>query len=602
MANVGDTDNIISKIFEKIDKVQAGLFGSELGTFLKDQIKEMTNFTGALIALDKESADLSKNFLLGRTRINEFKGIIADTAPIVRELGGDIGDINAMIKDTGEALGRNVLFTPEVYGKIFAINDLLGTQTSTLARNFSNAGISIAKVGGDIEASLNYIKSIGMDAKSIMNQVVNNTDQLNRFNFKEGVLGFSKMAATATLLKTDMSTIQSLADKVFNVEGAIDTAAAFQRLGVFMGDLADPFSLMNSSLNNPEGLIKSIAKAGERFTEFNAETGRVEINPSAMGMFNELAAASGIGADKLKQMAISLREFNERASQINFKFDLSEEQQMLIANLAFLDEKGEYVVNIKDQKTGEMIAQKVSDLTEEQISKLKELSDEKPKTMEEIAKESMSITDIIKNDVQAIKYKILFGVAGTPALLKAQESVRGEIGMGYDYLRELIPDMKDTRKFLTNIGTDIINSYKNSGNFEGNLEKILSNFPNFGDVLTQMNKAGEKSGFNDSLTKDMLDKLSSATGISGNDFKNLIKPYFNVGGPEYIGTEIIKNTTTNINNSKDNKVNFNLTIDVIHKSMDSTGAIKSMNQVERINQSFKDNAFGKKLTINIPNK
>ncbi len=602
MANVGDTDNIIGKIFEKIDKVQAGLFGSELGTFLKDQMGEIFNFTGALIALDKESADLSKNFLLGRTRINEFKGVIADTAPVVRELGGDIGDINDMIKQTGEALGRNVLFTPEVYGKIFAITDLLGTQSSTLARNFSNAGISVAKVGGDIETSLNYIKSIGMDAKSIMGQVVNNTDLLNRFNFREGVLGFSKMAATATLLKTDMTTIQSLAEKVFNVEGAVDTAAAFQRLGVFMGDLADPFSLMNSSLNNPEGLIKSIAKAGERFTEFNAETGRVEINPSAMGMFNELAAASNISADKLKQMAISLREFNERASQINFKFDLSEEQQMLIANLAYLDEKGEYVVNIKDQKTGEMIAQKVSELTEEQISKLKELSDEKPKTMEEIAKESMSITDTIKNDVQAIKYKILFGVAGTPALLEAQESVRGEIGMGYDYIREIIPDMKATRKFLTNIGTDIINTYKNSGNFEDSLKKILSNFPNFGDLFNQMSKAAEKSGYNDSLTKGMLDKISSATGISGNDIKNAMRPYFNVGGPEYVGTEIIKSTTTNINNSKDNKVNFNLTIDVIHKSMDSTGAIKSMNQVERINQSVQDNAFGKKLTINIPNK
>jgi len=602
MANVGDTDNIIGKIFEKIDKVQAGLFGSELGTFLKDQMGEIFNFTGALIALDKESADLSKNFLLGRTRINEFKGVIADTAPVVRELGGDIGDINSMIKETGEALGRNVLFTPEVYGKIFAITDLLGTTSGTLAKNFSNAGISVAKVGGDIETSLNYIKSIGMDAKSIMGQVVNNTELLNRFNFKEGVLGFSKMAATATLLKTDMATIQSFAEKVFNVEGAVDTAAAFQRLGVFMGDLADPFSLMNSSLNNPEGLIKSIAKAGERFTEFNAETGRVEINPSAMGMFNELAAASGIGADKLKQMAISLREFNERASQINFKFDLSEEQQMLIANLAFLDKNGEYVVNIKDQKTGEMIAQKVSELTEEQISKLKELSDEKPKTMEEIAKESMSITDTIKNDVQAIKYKILFGVAGTPALLEAQESVRGEIGMGYDYIREIIPDMKTTRKFLTNIGTDIINTYKNSGNFEDSLKKILSNFPNFGDLFTQMNKAAEKSGYNDSFTKDMLDKLSSATGISGNDIKNAMSPYFNVGGPEYVGTEIIKSTTTNINNSKDNKVNLNLTIDVIHKSMDSTGAIKPMNQVERINQSIQDNAFGKKLTINIPNK
>jgi len=592
--------SILSKLTDFIDKNQTKFFGVDPG-YIKSLSEGFLDFTGALVTLDKESARLSSNFLLGRTRINEFKATIADTAPAVRRLGGDIDDITKMITQTGEALGRNVLFTPEVYEKLYAITDLLDVESNTLARNFSNVGISVAKVGGDIENSLNYIKSIGMDAKSIMNQVVSNTDLLNRFNFKEGVLGFSKMAATATLLKADMRDIQSFADKVFNVEGAIEASAAFQRLGVFMGDLADPFSLMNSSLNNPEGLIKSIAKAGEMFTEFNSETGRVEINPSAMGMFNELATASGIGADKLKQMAISLREFNERASQINFKFDLSEEQQMLIANLAFLDEKGEYVVKIKDEKTGEMIAKKVSDLTEEQIKELKKFADEKPKTMEDLARESMSITDIIKNDLQAIKYKILFGAVGTPGILEFQETTRSKfVEPTYDILHELVPEMKDMRTFLKTTYTDFTDLFEGTESFTTGLEKAITTLtPNFENIGEHIAKALQKGGYDNSVYKDVVNNFSKFTGISVPSYKNALKP---IGGPEYFGTEIMQNNTTNINNLKDNKVNLNLTIDVIHKSIDSTGAIKPMNQVQRINQTIRDNAFGKNITINIPNK
>jgi hypothetical protein len=237
----GFYDNVLGGI----NKLQGKLLGLD-PEFLKTQIKEMTNFTGALVTLDTESARISQSFLLGRSRINEFKGVIADTAPLVRRLGGDIGDIVAMVEQTGQALSRNVVFSPEVYEKLYALTTLMDVSAKDLTKNFSDVGISIAKVGGEVENSISYIKSIGMDAKTIMKEVVNNTDLLNRFNFKEGVLGFSKMAAIAAMLKVDMSSIQSFADKVFNIEGAVETAATFQRLGVFMGDLADPFSLMNS--------------------------------------------------------------------------------------------------------------------------------------------------------------------------------------------------------------------------------------------------------------------------------------------------------------------------------------------------------------------
>lgn len=593
----------IRGFFDFVQNAQKSLFGDELDAgWWKEQEDGVTNYIGALKALDKESSDLSKSFLLGRSRVNEFKGVIADAAPLVRRLGGDIGEIVDMVEQTSTALGRTVIFSPDVYEKLYATSDLLGETFGTLTKNFSDVGISIAKVGGEVEKSISYVNSIGMNAKVVMKEVVTNVDLLNRFNFKEGVLGFSKMAATAAMLKVDMQSIQTFADKVFNIEGAVETAAAFQRLGVFMGDLADPFSLMNSSLNKPEGLINSIAKAGEMFTELNAETGRIEINPSAMGMFNELGTASGLGADKIKKMAIALREFNERAAEIDFKFDITEEQKMFIANLSYLNDKGEYVINVKDEKTGESIAKKVSELTDKQISKLQDLSNEKPKTMEELARESMSITDIIKNDVQAIKYKLLFGVIGTPGIAEFQETVRTKgVEPLYNTLYELVPEMKDLRAFLKNTYTDFTDLFNGTTNFTTGLEKVFTNLPSVDNIMNHFSKALVKGGMEDSFYNDLYKGLKNFGANMVTPNLGLIAPTSTggTGGAQYDkNNQIIKEKET----TKINSTEFMLKIDVIHKMMDAAGVVKPMGQVDRINLNSKDNYFGSKITIGEPNK
>lgn len=589
---------LIGKAISLVDSGQEKLFGVD-PNFLKEQIKEMTNFTGALIALDKESAVMSKSFLLGRSRVNEFKGVIADTAPLVRRLGGDIGDIVDMVQQSSVALARTVIFSPDVYEKLYALTDLLGESTETLVRNFSDVGISITKVGGDVEKSISYVNSIGLNAKFVMKGVVDNVDLLNRFNFKEGVLGFSKMAATAAMLKVDMQSIQTFADKVFNIEGAVETAATFQRLGVFMGDLADPFALMNSSLNKPEGLIKSIAKAGEMFTELNEETGRIEINPSAMGMFKELGDATGFGVDKVKKMAIALREFNERAAEIDFKFDITEDQKMFIANLSYLDANGNYVISVKDEKTGESIAKKVSELTDKQISKLQDLSNEPPKTMEDLARDSMSITDIIKNDVQAIKYKILFGVVGTPGVAELQETVRSKlVEPTYDTIYKLIPEMKDMRSFLKNTYTDFTELFKGTTNFTVGLEKVLSNFPSMGNIEDHITKV-LKDGLKDSLYSDLYKILGTFEKNMVTSGVGAIAPTSTggTGGAQYDKNNNILTYIKNSETTKNGKMDVNLKIDVIHKTMDATGATKPTNQVDRYNLKLKDDAFGTPLVL-----
>lgn len=472
---------------------------------LSQQLKEMYELGGAMNALEKTSAIIRENFLLGNARAVEFKSTVASITPVLRLVGGDVEDLLKMIEESGRALSRVVVFNKEVYTDLYLLGKLLGTDYNTIVRNFANVGMSIANVGDDVEKSIGYIKSIGMDAKSIMKSVVDNTDLLNRFNFKEGVLGFSKMAATAAMLKVDMSDIQSFADKVFNVEGAIEAAAAFQRLGVFTGDLADPFMLMNKSLNDPDGLIKSVAAAAEQFTTLDAETGRISINPSAIGLMKEMGDQIGIGAEKMKRIAINMREFNERASQINFKFNLSEDDEMLIANMAYLDKKGEYVINLRDEQTGNMIATKVSELTEPQIKKLKEISEQEPEELVDIAKQTMTITEMINNSVTAMKYRMVFGAAGSPEVLRFQEDykenfIRNKFVKALDgavnedfvksirgALSNLKFDVNDFAGSFTKLANDGVGVMRKVGTEIGELLKGITGLEDIGDLIPSAN-------------------------------------------------------------------------------------------------------------------
>lgn len=394
-----------------------------------------SDYFGGLAALDAGSAVITGNLALNRNRILDFKTVLRDTLPLVTEIGGNFDSIVQMITQSTSALQRNVVFTPEIYQGLYAATKVLDLTVSELIPAFESAGIATAQITGNVEKSLDYIRSIGVDAKKVMGSIVENTDMLNRFSFKEGVLGFTKMAAQASILKTDMATIATFADKVFEPEGAIEMASSFQRLGLYLGDLIDPFTLMDKSLNDPQGLIMSLAEAGQKFVQFNEEGKRFEINPSAIGQVRKIAEAAGTTGKEYTKMILSLAEFNERIGAFDFSFDINEEQKMFVANMAYLNKKGEYVVKVAG---GEKL---VTELSEEQI---KEIADkgEGQDSLVNLAKASLSSVDSVLNSVNAIKFKLLFGGMGDNTL-GLQEDLRDVTTAYLDRLYESIPSISE---------------------------------------------------------------------------------------------------------------------------------------------------------------
>jgi hypothetical protein len=288
-------------------------------------------------------------------------------------LGGDISDVGNTMIGIAEGARRNVIATEDQVSKLYAATTILGGSTKDLVDSFDSVGISVSQIGTNLENSIEYIQSVGLNAKDVMGDVTKNMEQMNRFQFDGGVQGLAKMAAQASMLKFDMKQTFAFADKVLDPEGAINMAAAFQRLGVSVGNLTDPFALMNESINDPTGLQNSLARVGEKYTVFDEKTKTFKINPQGVLILREMEKEAGLAGGTLSKSALAAADLDRRVSNINpsLKFD-SEEDKQFLANMATMNKEGEYTVQLKNDKTGEVETKRLGDITQEEMEKLRE--------------------------------------------------------------------------------------------------------------------------------------------------------------------------------------------------------------------------------------
>jgi hypothetical protein len=460
-------------------------------------------------ALAQYSNDVNKFFTQGRQRMLELQTSLADTTPAVARLGGGIGDVANIIGKVAEESRRNVIASTEEVEKLYAANQVLGLEADTLTKAFLDVGAGLETVGESLENSIEYVQSIGGNAKTVMKDVTNNMEQMNRFQFEGGVMGLTKMAAQASMLRFDMSQTFQLAEKVLSPEGAIETAAAFQRLGVAAGNLADPFALMNASINDPGALQDSLVDVAKQFTYFDEKTKTFKINPQGVLTLKEMQQQTGVSAAEMSKLGLAAAELDERISQISpsIKFENEEDKQYL-ANIGAMGEGGEYEVKIRNDEGIEQ-TRKLSELTQQEFNNLIKEQKERPKDLEDIARSQMSTSKLILNDVSAIRAKIVGGVVSAGQVLEAREKVREGVTTVSGALSEVGSAERvrqETQQAIGDIGTLIddlkgemdttaaVSKYLESlGSQMGNIEK------SFEDAIRETAAKIDQNSSDDSL-------------------------------------------------------------------------------------------------------
>jgi hypothetical protein len=437
--------------------------------------------------LSKYSNQINKLFTQGRQRMLELQTSLADTTPGVARLGGTIENVADIIGKVAVESRRNVIASTEEVEKLYAAQQVLGLGADTLTKAFLDVGAGLETVGETLETSIEYIQSIGGNAQTVMRDVNNNMDQMNRYQFEGGVMGLTKMAAQASMLRFDMSQTFQLAEKVLSPEGAIETAAAFQRLGVAAGTLVDPFALMNASINDPGSLQDSLVDVAKQFTYFDEKTKTFKINPQGVLTLREMQQQTGVSAAEMSKLGLAAAELDERLSQISpsIKFE-SEEDKQYLANIGAMGKGGEYEVKIRNDEGIEQ-TRKLSELTQEEFNNLIKEQKERPKDLEDIARSQMSTSKLILNDVSAIRAKIVGGLVSAGQIIEGKEKVREGITTVSGALSEVGSAERVRQETQTAIGdigtlvddlkgsmstTDAVSKYLESlGSQMGNIEK-----------------------------------------------------------------------------------------------------------------------------------
>lgn len=454
---------------------------TELSTEFTKMKKPLDETLQKMFEITMAADGLNKTFIGNRTRIREMMEAVSEVGPEIVGLGGKFQDVGKTIGEIAAGSRRTVIAAKEDIKELFATSKVIGQDVSKLVDEFGKVGIMYSDISENVLDSINYVNSIGANAKAVMGDVVSNTDKLSRFNFEGGVQGLTKMAAQASMLRFDMKETFELADKVLDPDKAIEVASAFQRLGVSAGNLTDPFMLMNQSINDPSGLQDSLINVAKQFTYFDEKTKSFKISPQGILTLREMEQQTGVSAKSMREAALSAADFDKRMSDIKktgIATGFSEDDQKLIANLSRMGEGGTgYEIKVKEVKDGKTVEsyKKLTDLSSEQLKATLEDQKTRPKDIEEVQRNQLNIQEDMLANLRQINEKILRGITGNQTALnnlskfssgirnKGRETAEKYFNDDYlkqveQYQKELAAAGKDEKKraaLLTKIESEI---------------------------------------------------------------------------------------------------------------------------------------------------
>ncbi len=402
------------------------------------------NIVNKMIEVDKLSSEMAKNFGVGRQNIDAIQKSLTDSYTNISLLGGSMKDIMDIQRDTSAALGVNVMQSDENVKSLYETHKVTGLEVSKMTSNFKDIGFSTVHISEQMQNVVDSARAIGVSATAVSGEVMKNMSKMNELNFANGVEGMAKMAAQAVNLRINMSDTLNIAKDLLNPEKAIEMAAAMQRLGVAQSDLLDPLRLMELGQNDPAELQNQIAEMSKQFVQLNKD-GQFEIMPGAKRQLMEVEQALGYLPGQLSKMAISSFELQDKMNKIRFPKDaFDEDQKNFIANMAQMGKDGKYEIMLKGEKLG--IDEAMQKFKDDKALLEQYMEDQKPKSIEELAREQLDTSKLIEGHLAAIENSVAYGTAGSGLNKGTMDFLRAGSGIMGEAMRSLIPGGKTSKQ------------------------------------------------------------------------------------------------------------------------------------------------------------
>lgn len=449
--------------------------------------------------------------LLGKEG-NQFNDTMIRVVGNNAELGLGVKEMAELQANFNDALGRTVMLSDKglaAMGQMSIATGLGADGTAQLAEAMDEVGVSVENTAKYIDKSMNSSHKMGINASKVVKTIQANMKMLNKYNFKEGVKGLDDMAKLVTKLGIKMDFAAGMADKLWDIEGAVDMSAQLQVMGGEWAKMADPFHLMYMARNDMKGLTEEITKASAASMHL-AKDGSIEMSSMEMSRLKNIAKETGLEYDDLIKSGKELYKQNKVKQQIGF--EVPDDMKEFIANTAQLNENGKAVIMVKgDNKL-------VSQLDASDKQWLKNKTDES-KTLAERVAASKNFDDDVQNLIMQVKtymLPIIEGINDTlgPIVKDFMKDPKWKDSL-YDLGKQMGGFIKSLKPFFDTVGT-IIHTLGPTGTlavlFGG---KVLFNAAQWllnGVALGKGFLATAKTG---SLAKDAASVAEGQTGKGG---------------------------------------------------------------------------------------
>lgn len=367
---------------------------------LADKLRQKIKNLG-IVEMDKAMKKSALSMGVFTKQTEGFRANFKEASKYTNQVGIGIEELAKMQSDYSESLGRNVMLGEEglkAMANMAAATTLGAEGSAQFAADLDNAGYSAERTAQFTEQVMNDSHALGLNATKVMKNLSQNMKMLNKYNFKGGVKGLEKMAKTASKLGVDMNMVSGMADKLFDIEGAVDMSAQLQVMGGAWAQLADPFKLMYMARNDMEGLMEAVGNAAAASAKFNDKTKEFEISALEMHRLRKVAEMTGVSYDELAKSAKNAAKMTKIKTQM--RFSMSKEEQEFISNTAKFNAQGkaEIMLNGKPKL--------VSQLTNADRTALQAQIKEK-ENLEEMAKNSQTFDDKVTNLINMLKTSAL---------------------------------------------------------------------------------------------------------------------------------------------------------------------------------------------------
>lgn len=304
---------------------------------------------------------------------------------------------NVRIDQVGTATPENPNFDSSIENLVAASQVFGADNVAKIVAGYDKLGISMKTAAKATGKLYKEAGEYGINLQKYTENFTSNLQMAQTYNFRNGINGLKEMARKATEIRQDMRQIANFADKVNNVEGAVQAASQLQVLGGSFAAMANPLTMLNKSLTDINGLQDMAIGMTEGAATYNSVTHEIEMDPVTRQIMKRAAESMGMDPAALIDQAYAQARRAEISNQMEGIGNLSDEFRKMAPNIGEIDEFGRAGVTTAN---GEFKAfSDIATMSAEEQEKLQQELIEQNRSESEdikvIAKSTMGIEKIV---------------------------------------------------------------------------------------------------------------------------------------------------------------------------------------------------------------